>query len=138
VIASGRPNVGDGLMVDKGRGRGRAGNGLKRSIAGSWQRLRIRAPPAINPDPCARAAREAMMSVSKRNTSALEETFSLTVDQYGRLWLHTKLDGLPVAVDLAEKNAAFEIMAAAMRDNGFERRAASTHDDADNDDHPRG
>jgi hypothetical protein len=74
------------------------------------------------------------MSLSHRNTSSPEATFSLTVDRYGRLWLHSKMDGVPVSIDLAEKNAAFEIMAEAMAEDGFERRGGHTHDQADNDD----
>jgi hypothetical protein len=74
------------------------------------------------------------MGQTQRNQNAKEDVFTLTVDQYGRLWLHTKIEGVGVAIDLAEKDAAFEIMAKAMRENGFERRAAPTHDDADNDD----
>jgi len=63
-----------------------------------------------------------------------EEPFSLTVDQYGRLWLHTKLEGIEVAIDLAPTNEAFAIMAATMAENGFEYSPAHGHDDADNDD----
>jgi hypothetical protein len=33
-----------------------------------------------------------------------DEPFSLTVDQYGRMWLHAKLEGLEVTVDLARRN----------------------------------
>ena len=66
---------------------------------------------------------------------AREDPFSLTVDQYGRLWLHTKQDGIEFAIDLAEKDLAFDIMAAAMRDADFENKAPLDHDgEADNDD----
>jgi len=65
------------------------------------------------------------MGLSHRNTRGAETTFSLVVDQYGRLWLHTKLEGVPVSIDLAEKNAAFEVMAEAMAEYGFERRGAA-------------
>lgn len=74
------------------------------------------------------------MSVSEQNYGAWEEMFSLTVDQYGRLWLHAKLEGISVSIDLAQKDAAFEIMAAAMAENGFEYHPAAGHDPADNDD----
>ena len=77
------------------------------------------------------------MSQSERSFSALEDQFSLSVDQYGRLWLHTKLEGVKVAIDLAEKDVAFEIMAATMAENGFEYRPSQEHEDADNDDERR-
>lgn len=74
------------------------------------------------------------MSVSEQNYGAVEDRFSLTVDQYGRLWLHAKLEGIPVSVDLAEKDVAFEIMAASMAENGFRYAPVQDHDNADNDD----
>jgi hypothetical protein len=74
---------------------------------------------------------------SERNYGAVEERFSLTVDQYGRLWLHTKLEGVEVAIDLAEKDIAFEIMATTMAEHGFDYRPVQEHDGADNDDEPR-
>lgn len=75
------------------------------------------------------------MARSEQSMNAREEPFSLTVDQYGRLWLHTKQDGIQVAIDLAEKNVAFEIMAAAMVDAGIDHQATQPHDgEADNDD----
>lgn len=77
------------------------------------------------------------MTSSERNYGAVEDRFSLTVDQYGRLWLHTKLEGVSVAIDLAEKGIAFEIMAAAMAEDGFEYRPVQEHDSADNDDERR-
>ena len=73
------------------------------------------------------------MSRTERSHNAMEEPFSLTVDQYGRLWLHAKLEGLPVMIDLAEKNLAFEIMAATMADNGFEYLPTQAHEEPDND-----
>jgi hypothetical protein len=66
----------------------------------------------------------------------VEDRFSLTVDQYGRLWLHAKLEGVPVAIDLAEKDIAFEIMAETMAENGFKYVPVQEHDSADNDDEP--
>ncbi|HEX8442309.1 MAG TPA: hypothetical protein VF631_01545 [Allosphingosinicella sp.] len=79
------------------------------------------------------------MSRSERNQNARTEPFSLTVDQYGRLWLHAKLEGLEVAVDLAEKDEAFQIMATTMAEQKFEYRPISpAHDGlADNDDEMR-
>ena len=74
------------------------------------------------------------MSISEQNYGALEETLSLTVDRYGRLWLHTKPEGIAVSIDLAQKDAAFEIMAATMAENGFEYRPVQLHSDAENDD----
>lgn len=74
------------------------------------------------------------MSVSERNYGAVEDRFTLTVDQYGRLWLHAKLEGVQVAIDLAEKDVAFKIMAETMEQNGFEYRPSQEHDAADNDD----
>ena len=76
------------------------------------------------------------MSLTERDQNALEDPFSLTVDQYGRLWLHAKADGIPVMLDLAEKDVAFQIMAATMAENDFEYRPIPDHEDADNDDQP--
>ena len=79
------------------------------------------------------------MTRSEQSMNAREEPFSLTVDQYGRLWLHTKQDGIQVAIDLADKNTAFQIMAAAMADAGFEDRSApAIPGEADNDDQTTG
>lgn len=79
------------------------------------------------------------MSQSERNQNSRTETFSLTIDQYGRLWLHTKLDGVEVSIDLAEKEEAFQIMAATMAEEKFEYRPAGAEHDgqADNDDELR-
>ena len=75
------------------------------------------------------------MARSEQSMNAREDPFSLTVDQYGRLWLHTKQDGIEFAIDLAEKDLAFDIMAAAMRDADLENKAPLDHDgEADNDD----
>jgi len=74
------------------------------------------------------------MSQVERDPTAIEEPFSLTVDQYGRLWLHAKFDGVEAAIDLAEKAAAFEIMAEKMAECGFEYRPTQDHQKADNDD----
>jgi len=74
------------------------------------------------------------MSSTEQSYGAREETFSLTVDQYGRLWLHTKLEGVKVALDLAEKGTAFEIMAATMAEHGFTYSPTQEHEGADNDD----
>ena len=43
------------------------------------------------------------MSATQQNHNAVENPFSLTVDQYGRLWLHTKAQGVPIILDLAER-----------------------------------
>lgn len=79
------------------------------------------------------------MGQSERNQNIRGERFSLTVDQYGHLWLHAKLEGLDVAIDLAEKEQAFQIMAATMAEQSFDYRpAAADHDgQADNDDELR-
>jgi hypothetical protein len=76
---------------------------------------------------------------SERNQNTVFETFSLTVDQYGHLWLHAKLEGVEIALDLAEKEQAFQIMAATMTDQKFEYRPAQAEHDgwADNDDEQR-
>jgi len=74
------------------------------------------------------------MSLTERNQNAFEDPFSLTVDQYGRLWLHAKIDGAPVVLDLAEKDVAFGIMAATMSQNDYEYRPVQDHEVADNDD----
>jgi hypothetical protein len=73
------------------------------------------------------------MSPTETSYNSIEETFSLTVDQYGMLWLNAKLQGLPVTIDLGGKDAAFDIMAATMSDNGFEYRPTQEHEAADND-----
>lgn len=73
------------------------------------------------------------MSPTETNQNSLEETFSLVVDKYEHLWLKTKLEGLPVAIDLGPTNTAFEIMAATMSANDFEYRSAHEHEAADND-----
>jgi len=79
------------------------------------------------------------VSQSERNQNTRTEPFSLTVDQYGRLWLHSKLEGIEVAIDLAEKEQAFQVMAAVMDEQNFDYRPArSKHDGrADNDDQLR-
>ena len=76
------------------------------------------------------------MTQSERNQNTRTEPFSLTVDQYGRLWLHSKLEGIEVAIDLAEKEQAFQIMAAVMDEQDFDYRPARAEHDgqADNDD----
>ena len=74
------------------------------------------------------------MSATQQNHNAVENPFSLTVDQYGRLWLHTKAQGVPIMLDLAEKGVAFEIMASTMAENGFEFHPIPDREAADNDD----
>ena len=74
------------------------------------------------------------MVSTERNMNELEELFTLAVDEYGRLWLHTKVEGIPVAIDLAEKNIAFEIMAAKMAEHAFDYRPVQSHKACDNDD----
>ena len=73
-------------------------------------------------------------STTERNQDAIEEPFSLTVDQYGRLWLHAKAHGIPIMLDLTDNDAAFGIMAATMTENDFDYRPVQVHEDADNDD----
>ena len=60
------------------------------------------------------------MGQSERDQKTRSEAFSLTVDRYGRLWLRSKLQGIEVAIDLAEKDQAFQIMAAAMDEQKFD------------------
>ena len=74
------------------------------------------------------------MSLSEQQQNAVEAPFTLTVDQYGRLWLHAKIEGVPVMIDLAEKSVAFEIMATSMFENDYEHCAVPEHEAADNDD----
>jgi hypothetical protein len=76
------------------------------------------------------------MRQSERNQNSRTESFSLTVDQYGHLWLHAKLEGVEVDIDLAEKEEAFQIMAAVMAEQEFDYRPLVTEHDgqADNDD----
>jgi hypothetical protein len=80
------------------------------------------------------------MSRSERSQNTLDESFSLTVDQYERMWLHAKLEGLEVTIDLGAKEQAFQIMAALMAEQKFDYRPeAAGHDgQADNDDEIRG
>lgn len=79
------------------------------------------------------------MPQSERNQNTRIEPFSLTVDQYGHLWLHAKLTGVEVAIDLAEKEEAFQIMAAVMAEQKFDYRPPGAEHDgqADNDDEQR-
>jgi hypothetical protein len=74
------------------------------------------------------------MSQTERDHTAVEEPFSLTLDGYGRLWLHTKLNGVEVAIDLADKDVAFNIMAEKMAECDFDYRPPQEHGEADNDD----
>jgi hypothetical protein len=74
------------------------------------------------------------MSQVERDPTAAEELFSLTGDQYGRLWLHAKIGGVEAATDLAEQGVAFEIMAEKMAECAFEYRPTHEHQQADNDD----
>lgn len=73
------------------------------------------------------------MSQADTDQNSLTETFSLVVDQYEHLWLKTKLEGLPLAIDLGPQDAAFDIMAATMSENGFEYHSVHEHEAADND-----
>lgn len=77
------------------------------------------------------------MSQTERDQTPVEEPFSLTLDQYGRVWLHAKLNGIEVAIDLADKDKAFAIMAEKMAECGFEYRVVQEHEPADNDDQAR-
>ena len=71
---------------------------------------------------------------AEREPTATEEPFSLTVDQYGRLWLHAKIGGIEAAIDLADSDTAFTTMVDKMTECGFENRPAQEHQAADNDD----
>ena len=77
------------------------------------------------------------MSQTDRDQTLVEDPFSLTLDQYGRIWLHAKLNGIEVAIDLADKDEAFTIMAEKMAECGFEYRPVQAHEPADNDDQAR-
>ena len=77
------------------------------------------------------------MSRTDRDTTAAHQPFSLTFDHYGRLWLHAKLEGIEVAIDLADKETAFKIMAEKMAEAGFDYRRVGEHQSADNDDQRR-
>ncbi len=52
------------------------------------------------------------MSKTDRDQTLVEEPFALTLDQFGRVWLHAKLDGIEVAIDLADKDIAFRAFSA--------------------------
>ena len=75
------------------------------------------------------------MTSTEQSHNTLKDPFSLTVDHYGHLWLKAKIEGVPIAIDLAEKNIAFEIMAATMLENEFDYRPVQEHEEADNDEH---
>lgn len=77
------------------------------------------------------------MSQTDRDQTLVEEPFALTLDHYGRLWIHAKLDGIEVAIDLADKDVAFNIMAEKMAECDFEYRSSKEHGRADNDDQLR-
>ena len=77
------------------------------------------------------------MSQTEADQTVVDDPFSLTLDQYGRLWLHTKLEGIEVAIDLADKDDAFDIMAEKMAECDFEYRPFQEHEEADNDDQLR-
>jgi hypothetical protein len=77
------------------------------------------------------------MSQTEPDNSVVEEPFSLTLDHYGRMWLHAKLEGIEVAIDLADKEVAFGIMAEKMAECDFEYRPTQEHEEADNDDQLR-
>jgi hypothetical protein len=73
---------------------------------------------------------------SERSRNTRTEIFRFTVDQYRHLWLHAKLEGIEVGIDLGEKEQAFQVMASAMDEHGFELRVAKEEHrgQADNDD----
>ena len=77
------------------------------------------------------------MSQTDRDQKLVEEPFALTLDDYGRVWLHAKLEGIEVAIDLADKDPAFSIMAEKMAECDFEYRPSRGHEEADNDDQIR-
>jgi hypothetical protein len=79
------------------------------------------------------------LNQSERNQNTTIEPFSLTLDRYGRVWLHAKLEGVEIALDLAEKEQAFQIMATTMAEQNFEYELARAEHDglADNDDERR-
>ena len=74
------------------------------------------------------------MSQTKSDQTLAEEPFALTLDQYGRVWLHAKLEGIEVAIDLADQDVAFKIMAEKMAECDFNYRTAQEHGQAENDD----
>ena len=79
------------------------------------------------------------MSLSERNQNTRSDAFFLTIDRYKQLWLHTKLEGVEVSLELGEKDIAFQIMAAAMNEHDFDFEPAREEHDgqADNDDQKR-
>lgn len=77
------------------------------------------------------------MSQTEHDQTTVEDPFSLTLDQYGRLWLHAKLEGVEVAIDLADKEVAFNIMTEKMAECGFDYRPGHGYQKADNDDQLR-
>ena len=62
------------------------------------------------------------MSQTERDQTVVDDPFSLTLDQYGRLWLHTKLEHRVGHRDLADSDTAFTIIADKMAECGFESR----------------
>ncbi len=76
------------------------------------------------------------MSQTQSDTTLVEEPFALTLDQYGRVWLHAKLEGVDVAIDLADQDVAFNIMAKKMAECDFNYRSVQEHGQVQNDDQP--
>lgn len=76
------------------------------------------------------------MSQTNSDQTLVEEPFALSLDQYGRVWLHAKLAGNEVAIDLADQNVAFKIMAEKMAECDFNYRSVQEHGKAENDDQP--
>ena len=77
------------------------------------------------------------MSKTERDVTLVGEPFALTLDAFGRIWLHAKVNGIEMAIDLADKDIAFAIMAEKMSDCGYDYSAVPAHGQADNDDQRR-
>jgi hypothetical protein len=51
------------------------------------------------------------MSQTEQDQSAIEEPFSLTLDDYGRLWLHIGLSKLEAHADMISQNGLLTAIA---------------------------
>ena len=77
------------------------------------------------------------MCKNERDVSLADIPFALTLDAFGRIWLHAKMNGIEVAIDLADKDIALAIMAEKMSECGFDPRAVPVLGQGDNDDQPK-
>lgn len=77
------------------------------------------------------------MGKTEQDVTLVAEPIALTLDAFGRIWLHAKANGIALAIDLAGKDNAFAIMAEKMNDCSYDYSAVPVHGQADNDDQRR-